>query len=181
MNGNSDFDAIRWINGYFRGSVELDFDHLRPILCFSLIWNLFETHSCRRHATPESIRRSVEHADESGCLRRDRYERYLEFFKRRYVREDRNLEWVFDALLMTAPRAKEVVRRALLDEVHDLNNHVYALLLIAHRIRNNLFHGNKEVESLPRQIDLFNEVNALLSTYWEDIEHLPERRPTTLP
>lgn len=178
MNGNREFDAIQWINRYFRGAVELDFDHLRPILCFSLIWNLFETHACRRHATPESIKSSVDHADQSRRLRRDRYDRYLQFFKQRYVQEDRNLELVFDALLMTDARAKEVVRRTLLDEAQDLNNHVYALLLIAHRIRNNLFHGNKEVESLPRQIDLFSEVNALLSTYLEDIENLPERRPS---
>jgi hypothetical protein len=64
-------------------------------------------------------------------------------------------------------------------ESQDLNNHVYALLLIAHRVRNNLFHGNKKVESLPRQIDLFHTVNALLATYLEDIENLPARRQTS--
>ncbi len=179
MNDQIEFDAIAWINDYFRGSVQLDFDHLRPILCFSLIWNLFETHACRRHATAESIRHSVDHADESGRLRRERYERYLGFFRSRYLTPDRTTDFFFDHLLLTERRAQEVVRRALHGESQDLNNHVYALLLIAHRVRNNLFHGNKKVESLPRQIDLFHTVNALLATYLEDIENLPARRQTS--
>lgn len=170
MDHVAEFDAITWINGYFRGSVHLDFDHLRPVLCFSLIWNLFETHACRRHATAESIRKSVDHADESRQLRREHYECYLSFFRSKYLTPERTIDCFFDHLLLTEPRAQEVVRRALLSESQDLNNHVYALLLIAHRIRNNLFHGNKDVESLPRQIDLFNTVNALLATYLDDIE-----------
>lgn len=178
MNETSQFDAINWINSYFRGATMLDFDNLRPILCFSLIWNLFETHACRRYATQDSIRLSVDHADESGRLHRDRYEQFLQFFRTRYLRPDRNIDWFFDRLLMTNQKAKEVVRRALLNETQDLNNHVYALLLIAHRVRNNLFHGNKEVNSLPLQVDLFTEINFLLATYLEDIENLPERRPT---
>lgn len=156
--------------------LQLDFDDLRPILCFSLIWNLFETRACGRSATADSIRRSVDRADGAGLLQRDRYERYLQFFQSRYITSERNIEEVFNHLLLTAPRAQDVVRRALLSESHDLNNHVYALLLIAHRIRNNFFHGNKEIESLPHQIDLFNEINALLATYLEDIKHLPAHR-----
>ncbi len=45
---------------------------------------------------------------------------------------------------------------------------VYALLLIAHRIRNNLFHGNKELPKLVDETDLFNYVNALLQQYIGD-------------
>ena len=52
----------------------------------------------------------------------------------------------------------------------NLNNIVYALLLIAHRIRNNLFHGNKGIESLHTQTDLFRVVNRLLATFLEDIQ-----------
>ena len=174
-NNIENFDAIEWINGYFTGAVSIDFDHLRPILCFSLIWNIFETKACRRHATPASIRRSVEHADESGRLRREKYQTYLEYFRNRYEPADNSIETVFSQLLMTDGRSQEVVRRALLGESNDTNNIVYALLLIAHRIRNNLFHGNKAIESLPRQTDLFTVINSLLSVYLEDIENLPHR------
>lgn len=168
------FDAIHWINNYFQGTVTIDFDHLRPILCFSLIWNLFETHACRRHATIDSIRRSVDVADASGRLRREKYQRYLDYFRDRYVR-DNSIESVFGRLLMTHNRSQEVVRRALLGESRDINNIVYALLLIAHRIRNNLFHGNKEVATLPQQTGLFTVINSLLASYLEDIENLPYR------
>lgn len=170
-----EFDAMNWINDYFQGNVNLDFDQLRPILCFSLIWSLFETQACRRHATPESIRRSVDFADESGRLRREKYQRYLDYFRNRYLLLDNSIESAFAHLLMTDRRSQEVVRRALLGESQDLNNIVYALLLIAHRIRNNLFHGNKDVATLPQQTALFTVVNSLLATYLEDIENLPHR------
>jgi len=178
MNGHNSFDAIAWINSYFRGSIQLDFEQLRPILCFSLIWNLFETHACRRNATLHSIKQSVDHAHESSRLRRERYETHLAFFRNRYLQPERTIDWFFDHLMLTDHKAQEVVRRTLLGDSENLNSDVYALLLIAHRIRNNLFHGNKELESLPRQIPLFHAVNALLATYLEDIEDIPERRPS---
>lgn len=169
-----DFDAIEWVNRFFQGAANLDFEQLRPILCFSLIWNLFETKACRRQANPDSIRRSVNFADESGRLRREIYQIYVDYFRNRYL-ENNSIEGAFRRLLMNDRNSQELVRRALSGEAHDLNNIVSALLLIAHRIRNNLFHGNKDVETLPRQTELFVVVNSLLATYLEDIENLPHR------
>lgn len=169
-----EFDAIEWINRFFQGAANLNFDQLRPILCFSLIWNLFETKACRRQANKDSIRRSVDYADESGRLRREKYQTYLDFFRNRYL-ENGTIETAFNRLMMTDHTSQSAVRRALIGETHDLNNIVYALLLIALRIRNNLFHGNKDVETLPRQTELFVVVNSLLATYLEDIENLPQR------
>ena len=168
-----EFDALQWLNGHFRGELSLSLEQLGPILCFSLIWNLFETRACGRHATQESIRRAVDHADESGRLEHSRYEPFLTFFQNRY--QGRSSDETFRRLLMENQTAQEMVRRALLGEAQDLNNKVYALLLIGHRVRNNLFHGNKEVGSLPRQTELFVAVNALLATFLEDIENFPQR------
>lgn len=167
-------DEIQWINRYFGTSGLLDYDHLRPILCFSLIWNLFET-QCQRHATPSSIRSSVDHADEFGRLSRSRYDPYLTYFRDRYLSDGETFDMFFDHLLLTHAESQVVVRRALSGDSRDLNNIVYALLLIAHRIRNNLFHGNKDVQSLPQQTELFTTINSLLTTYLEDIENLPIR------
>lgn len=167
------FDAIEWINRFFQGA-SLNFEQLRPILCFSLIWNLFEAKACGRHANKNSIRRSVDSADESGRLKIENYQKYLDFFRERYV-ENNTVDAAFDRLLMQDSDSKEVVRRSLLGESHDINNILFGLLLIAHRIRNNLFHGNKDVETLPRQTELFVVVNSLLAKYLEDIENLPQR------
>ena len=85
---------------------------------------------------------------------------------------DGSIEDTFDRILMTNTESQNVVRQALIGEAQDLNNIVYALLLIAHRIRNNLFHGNKRVETLHTQTELFHVINRLLSDYIEDIQPL---------
>lgn len=162
------FDAMEWINRYFAKRARLDYEQLRPVMCFSLIWNLFETVACRRSATVHSIREAVDHADQNGQLDRARYIEFVEFFKNRYLR-DGNIEDAFERLLMTNSECQAAVRRALVGEALDLNNIVFALLLIAHRIRNNLFHGNKGVETLHTQTELFRVVNRLLATFVEDI------------
>lgn len=170
----ANFDAFDWIDRYFAGQATLDYNQLRPVLCFSLIWNLFETIACRRMANPNSIRQSVDHADQSGRIDPAKYAKYVTFFRNRYL-TDGTVDDVFDRLLMTHAESRIVVRRVLNDETKDLNNIVYALLLIAHRIRNNLFHGNKEVSSLHLQTDLFQVVNRLLTDFIEDIA--PDRPP----
>lgn len=172
----STFDAFDWIDRYFARSANLNYEQLRPVLCFSLIWNLFETVACHRSANANSIRRAVDHADQSGRLDRAKYQDYVDYFKKRYL-QNGSIEEVFNRLLMTN-ESRIVVKRVLLDEDHDLNNIVYALLLIAHRIRNNLFHGNKGVQTLHTQTELFCVVNRLLSTFIEDIQPdmMPRRR-----
>ena len=164
-----DFDAFDWIDRYFAGRARLDYDGLRPVLCFSLIWNLFETVACRRQANPTSIREAVDHAGDSGRLKQATYTKYADYFRGRYL-HDGDIDHVFAVLFMDHAGSKTVVRGVLLGEMHDLNNVVYALLLIAHRIRNNLFHGNKGIETLHTQTDLFRVVNRLLATFLEDIQ-----------
>ncbi|MBA2734508.1 MAG: hypothetical protein H0U54_16730 [Acidobacteria bacterium] len=141
------FNALDWIDRYFAGGVQIDYEELRPILCFSLIWNLFETVACGRNATPDSIRRSVDRTDQAGRLHDEKYLRYLDYFRNRYLRAG-TIEQAFDGLLMTNRQSQVVVRRALNDEARDLNNIVYALLLIAHRIRNNLLSLSGRVKTL---------------------------------
>ena len=172
------FDALAWIDSYFAERAPLDYNQLRPVMCFSLIWNLFETIACRRMATVRSIREAVDHADQSGRLDRARYMEFVEFFKKRYL-HDGNIESAFDRLLMTNTESQIAVRRALIGEAQDLNNIVFAMLLIAHRIRNNLFHGNKGVETIHTQTELFQVVNRMLATFIEDIQpgELHRRRP----
>jgi hypothetical protein len=162
------FDAFEWIDSYFARRARLDYDKLRPVLCFSLIWNLFESVACGRQASPTSIRDAVDRAGDSGRLKQATYAKYVDYFRERYL-HDGNIDHVFAVLFMDHARSQTVVRGVLLGEMNDLNNIVYALLLIAHRIRNNLFHGNKGIETLHTQTELFRVINRLLATFLEDI------------
>jgi hypothetical protein len=165
----SEFDAFEWIKNYFADYTDLDYHQLRPVLSFSLIWNLFETVACNTRANATSIRRAVDDAHQAESLDQPKYMRYVEYFKARYL-VDGDLAGMFRVLVMNDPESQVVVRRVLHGETRDTDNIVYGLLLIAHRIRNNLFHGNKGIETLPQQTELFCAVNRLLADFVEDLK-----------
>jgi hypothetical protein len=169
------FDAFAWIRDYFAVLVDLDYDELRPVLSFSLIWNLFETLACHRNADATRIRRAVDAAHRHEPLDQAKYMKYVDYFRERYL-SDGDLQGMFGVLIMRDQESQFVVRRVLLGETKDTDNIVYGLLLIAHRIRNNLFHGNKGIETLPRQTDLFCVVNRLLTEFIADLEARPQAR-----
>lgn len=159
------FDPLAWINEYTSPAISISSHEFEPILQFSLVWNLFERDACGKEANPTSIEKAVNEAFTGGRLDATRFEEHLQFFKERARMNGGTIEQFFAALILTNDRAKQVVRGALDGTLRDPNNLVYALLLIAHRIRNNLFHGNKEVALLHSQVDFFKAVNSLLATF----------------
>lgn len=136
-----------------------------PILHFSLMWNLFERDACGREAKPANIERAVQAAFAEGNLSLDPFQEHLAYFRTRSQRDGMSIDRYLDALKMDNKNARHLVRGVLAGDLSDANNAVHALLLIAHRIRNNLFHGEKEVATLHSQADLFRAVNSLLATY----------------
>lgn len=151
------------------------------ILSFSLIWNLFEARICDKFASVGRIREKVDKADREGTLQRDIYERYLNYFRDRYRPDGVG---ALDELAPTGPELHRNVReanarvRAVIEDVFqdphprtaDLVN---ALLLIAYRVRNNFFHGGKNLQNLPQQTELFRVVNSLLSTFIDAVNPPP--------
>jgi len=159
------FDPFTWINEYTQPAMPTTSAVLEPILQFSLMWNLFERVACRRNANLTSIKKSVHDSFTAGLLHGAHFNEHLEYFRSRSTRNGRDVETYFLALLLTDEKAKRVIRGVLEGTLTDPKNVVHALLLIAHRIRNNLFHGNKDVAMLHSQVDLFKTVNSLLATY----------------
>lgn len=161
----SDFQPLAWVNEYTRTALPIDETTFGPILHFSLMWNLFERDACGKEANPSNIEKSVQSAFAAGKLNLMVFQEHLEYFQHRSQREGMTIDRYLDALKLTNPNARNLVRGALAGTLGDVNNVVHALLLIAHRIRNNLFHGEKEVAYLHSQVDLFRAVNSLLATY----------------
>jgi hypothetical protein len=159
------FDPLRWVNEYTRPAIEVSTEAFAPILHFVLMWNLFERDACGKEANPASIERAVNRAFSDGNLSGQDFREHLLYFRHLSSRHGPGLEPYFTALKLTNERAKYVVGGVLNGTLNDPNNVVYALLLIAHRIRNNLFHGEKEVAILHAQAELFQAVNSLLASY----------------
>lgn len=159
------FQPLPWVNEYTRTAAPIDDASFGPILHFSLMWNLFERDACGREATPQTIEKSVEKAFTDGRLSLTAFGEHVVYFRDRSQRPGMTAQKYLDNLRLTNPKARKLVDGLLSGSLSDTNNLVHALLLIAHRIRNNLFHGEKEVALLHTQVDLFRTVNSLLATY----------------
>ncbi|APW47306.1 hypothetical protein [Rhodoferax antarcticus] len=159
------FEPLAWVNEYTRAAMPVDAAVFEPILQFSLMWNLFERDACGKEANPVTIGKTVLDAFAKGRLTLSSFEEHLTYFRDRSQREGMTIHRYLDALKMSNESARHLVHGVLSSSLADPNNAVHALLLIAHRIRNNLFHGEKEVASLHSQVELFRAVNSLLATY----------------
>jgi hypothetical protein len=159
------FEPLSWVNEYTQPGMPIDEQAFGPILHFSLMWNLFERDACGKQATPTNIEKAVQSAFAAGKLSLGPFQEHLQYFRDRSQRNGMTIEQYLNALKMKDANARHLVGGVLAQTLTDPNNAVHALLLIAHRIRNNLFHGEKDVAMLHSQADLFRAVNSLLATY----------------
>jgi len=174
MSAIEEFNPVEWLNQFSPGIDKLDYDTLEPILSFTLIWNLFEMAACHRNASVVNIRRSVDRAYEEGKLSYDDFSEFVAYFKERYQRSDDEMHLSERLIYRRRPRPNEEIHIQLLEDVlngkaTDMNNIVFSLLFVAYRVRNNLFHGEKDVFTLNTQTDLFKAVNALLGRYLQAV------------
>jgi len=177
---NSHFDAINWINGHFQWDNHFKYDELKPVFGFCLLWNIFENEQCNKNANPTAILNCVDHAfinNAGSTFQRKRYTDCLGFFRRRYFSngelstEDENNNKLLDDFFQNGKgqELRNIVRQAFARPSPELKIIIHALLLLTYRVRNNLFHGEKELYKLPRQVDLFNAINRFLATFLDDI------------
>lgn len=167
------FNANTWFAQFTADGAAIAAEELQPVLEFTLIWNLFEKLVCERNASLPRIRRHIEQAIERNKINGADYHPYVEFFKERY--QDPSEEFLISVLLSRGRPPSRVdrediklVKTVFEGNYTDINNVVYALLFIAYRVRNNLFHREKAVDTLHLQKDLFETVNAYLSKYMSD-------------
>lgn len=165
------FDAIAWFALFSGSNSPLDTSELQPILEFALIWNLFERMTCNRFVKISSIHSHVNEASKSGKLQYKEFDSHLKFFRKHYPRHNEK-DYLTDNLFpgIRRPNKEELqsinlLRDSLAGNSNDTKNTVYALLFIAYRIRNNLFHGEKNIYELHLQKKLFQAINSLLSIY----------------
>lgn len=178
---NSHFDAINWINEYFQWNDHLKYDELKPVLGFCLLWNLFEDQQCNRNAKPIAISKCIDHAFiniPSSEFQHEQYKDCLEFFRRRCFSNeelsatDKKTDELLNAFFQNGKDQdlRKIVIQAFARPSPELKIIIYALLLLTWRVRCNLFHGEKELYNLPRQVDLFNAINIFLAAFLGDIK-----------
>lgn len=170
---HNNFNVIDWLNSYFEGQKgkEIKAVELEPVLQFSLLWNMFEAIVFRGRTGNEihKIEESVKELNEAGGIRpRPSFTFALSHFRKRYLNENHTVGRRFNSLFDSRTEAgKRKAKSALEDNEQSLDSQICALLIMASRFRNKLFHGGKTVYTLNNQASNFKVVNQILAAYLE--------------
>jgi hypothetical protein len=138
------FDAHAWARASLRDAPKLQPDTLATVAGFTFIWNLFEGVACNGSASVPALDRVAGEIERSPALPLREVEQSIAFYRFRYIKEN-ELQQRFYGLNFRAPDRQELVEAVLKGENTSLHATLLALLIIAYRIRNNLFHGLKSV------------------------------------
>jgi len=161
--------VIEWLREYF-GEPNLKEEKLKPILHFSLLWNLFEHtyYTDRDRLTPNTLNQlSVLSYDKVAD---EELEAIFLFFKKRYLSNDVFNSNFENLKLNIRPydqsmSDEEFCKRTLKDENPSKQDKNKCVLIIIYRFRNNLFHGRKNPLRLNIYEEPFQKINKYLTHF----------------
>lgn len=150
----------------FLGSDEIDWNKMKPVLCFVVLWNRIEAEH-GQHSNLNKLEASARSVITYPSFDITRYEKHVTYFQDRYKNShDRLLSLLRNGgEPLVRQRVEDLVNDRLTGELEILS----AVLMIPYRIRNNLFHGRKDTFELYSQTDLFTHVNEVLCLFHADL------------
>jgi hypothetical protein len=169
MTTANTFDPSHWLANH-TNVTSYNIDELHPAMWFALIWNRFELKVCDREASIPTIEKSLKTASDSGLLDWKEFEEFWTTLNAYLAKEGALSNLDFFLLSDKKPNKKEqeyvkILLPILQGDRPDIEIGLRAMLFIAYRVRNNLFHGEKCVTKLPRQHDLFLVLNSFIAKY----------------
>lgn len=139
---------------------EIDEARLQSIFYFTILWNIYEKELCGRAGGigthPKKHARNLADKIDQNMLAE-----VFNYFKNRYVLNGEPT-YHFITFEFNKDEIKAEVFECLSSGNPSSEDKLKALLCIAFRLRNNLFHGEKEVEKLYEQNENFRLVNLIL-------------------
>lgn len=151
----------------FLGSNQIDWEKLKPVMYFVVLWNRLEARH-GKHITVAYLEvESVRVARLAG-FDISKYIPSISFFKQRYKSNPHYIDGLFRARNVE-PNVQQSVTKLLSDAILTAQEQLQGTLMIPYRIRNNLFHGNKETKDLYSQTELFENVNEVLCLFHDDM------------
>jgi len=154
-------DEIQWLNNHLRVQIKIEPSTLKNILCFSLIWNLFEGEFCKTRASAETLKAFVETMNTKGLVTQLDFKDHLEFFRGKYLNFG-EVNSNFRSLEFRSRDKCDHVIAVLKGNLNHESDIALALLLIIFRFRNNYFHGIKKFMSIAEQEENFKRANEIL-------------------
>ena len=156
-------DPIQYLLKRVPGYADLDADERLAIGDFSLMWAAFEGSVCSNEATPTALLAIPVTLQKIGRLDMAPYAAALLHFSNRYFQQGK-LTHFFDGLRLERGSHKnaELVSAVVSGEEQVPVEVLRGLLLICHRLRNNLFHGVKMQYGIAGQRENFRNACDIL-------------------
>jgi hypothetical protein len=142
-------EIARLINGDMFLDPPISVDSLKTVNDFTLLWMIYEG---RLYDSNYKSFRMIELVN-SGVIRLSNLDEYWTYFKERYMTSSAVLNTTFDQLAFSeqSKNDKNRLMVILTNRTPTDKERTIAILLIVARLRNNLFHGIKQVASLNLQ------------------------------
>jgi hypothetical protein len=145
------FSAKHWISNNCYGGETLKPEAIEVISDFTLMWNVFEGALCNNHANIQKFERLAT-AIIAQCVSLPvEIQDAVRFWSARYL-TDRKFNNRFYGLHFRPNNRQEHVEAVLRRETDDPQGQLLAVMIIIYRLRNNLFHGLKQIDSLNEQM-----------------------------
>ena len=158
------FDVTEWINDKL-GSA-LDEKAIKSIKDFSLVWNIFEDRACDNDPSLPILEKFIDSISVSLVAEREITVNTFEYFKRKYLDEDKiNLRFTF--LNLRKSDNPPFVENTLLTKDPSLRDKSLASLIIISRYRNNLYHALTDMTQIHEQKESFRIANRFLANILE--------------
>jgi hypothetical protein len=173
MTTATPFSAKHWIKANLSGRQRLSPQTLVVISDFTLMWNIFENLVCDNHAGVHQFDRVA------GEIARDRtlpplIEEAVAFWAGRYLVGSEFNASFYDLGFRNGDRCEHV--KAALRGEKDVQGQCLAVMIIVYRLRNNLFHGRKEISTLNGQVSNLimacRSLGAILQVHMSGQHHL---------
>ena len=146
----SAFSAKHWIDTNCFGGHTLRPKTFDMVSDFTLMWNIFEGVVCHNHADIRAFEMLAEKIAQRVSLPAE-IEDGVRFWMSRYI-AGAEFNHLFKDLYFRPNDRREHVEAVLRREKNDPCSQLLAVMIIIYRLRNNLFHGLKEIRTLNDQV-----------------------------
>lgn len=128
---------------------------------FAILWNIFEREKCNNYCTVSKIEKLIFNTS-------DKWHQLAEVLKRRQEQFDLTEEQYITRKLrrqgLNSERIEKINKFLQSNGQEDIVGGLFAI----YRIRNNMFHGEKDYQMLDGQKELFDAVNNVLESVLRD-------------
>ena len=135
----------------------------KTVADFALLWSLFEAELCDAYADAPKLAKLADRF--GGSALGEPMHQAFSFWRNRYV-EGTGTNERFNELFKK-PTGRNIAEPVLLAANPDDASKLRCILIVVYRLRNNLFHGNKEIRSFNDQKQNLDHGIAVLATIME--------------